>query len=650
MTLPSKDPINDERSNSVFWLNKENCQIYISEFIQNKLGFIKVDKSDHVSLTFLSKYALSFLESFLLSLLKSKTEFVPSKIQTFCLNYLNKSLQFSILGGVDLHFPWERKETNISQTYNPIPDFKQLILSQFELIMLEVLLPSLVMTTEDYQLFQDYPEQFIEKEYNSFGDSCSRTLAKEILQNTLQISDNDYLLNFLQNVLKILETNENDVRLKEAMFYIIGSLKDIITNSQIKNEMEELITKYVLPEINKENNFSRYRGIWLIGIYGDSIYTNLQNINNIVGYLCNSLGDTPISVKFVAGISLASFLGRQEAQDILRQFLEKLIEIYIDLFERISQMQLKNAFIEILLTFKQDISPFFLKLVEYFIQIFFNAHYREKETGMEVEGYKKENKDDEKQDNFQFVPIALRCLVLINELTKTHISEETFDLLEGGICELIDFCLSDEGINYVEFGLKILLNFLSKSTTISNFMWDFYPQVNYISGGTTDPELPKPIEEPTEQFVGNEFAMKFKIVNAKFEEERKAKLCLGFADDHVDLIVPILQNYIQKGRDIIFTKKDPIFGVSYVDLLFRTISKLKIKGNVDSLIIHTLYFTLLENYPNQIDDLMLKILNNTVEELLASKEYELQASLAETVKPLQNISYLHYLDHLLFLV
>jgi len=199
MTLPSKDPINDERSNSVFWLNKENCQIYISEFIQNKLGFTKVDKSDHVSLTFLSKYALSFLESFLLSLLKSKTEFVPSKIQTFCLNYLNKFLQFFILGGFDLHFSWERKETNISQTYNPIPDFKQLILSQFELIMLEILLPSLVMTTEDYQLFQDYPEQFIEKEYNSFGDSCSRTLAKEILQNILQISDNDYLLNFLQN-------------------------------------------------------------------------------------------------------------------------------------------------------------------------------------------------------------------------------------------------------------------------------------------------------------------------------------------------------------------------------------------------------------------------------------------------------------------
>jgi len=178
MTAPSEDQINDKRAQNAFWINKENCQKIIFELLSKKNYFaFKVDKTDHLSLTFLSRYALPFLKSFISCLLKTKTEYVPSKIQERSLEYIIKSFKFMRKEPVDLLLPWERSQNNqnsqVSRSYEPIPDFKQLILNHSELLMFDVLLPSLSYTSEDNHLWVSSPIDFIKNEENYLNGSPS---------------------------------------------------------------------------------------------------------------------------------------------------------------------------------------------------------------------------------------------------------------------------------------------------------------------------------------------------------------------------------------------------------------------------------------------------------------------------------------------
>jgi len=445
----------------------------------------------------------------------------------------------------------------------------------------------------------------------------------------------------MKHVIQVLETNVNprtnlncDLSYKEGILYVVGSLKETILNSEVQKDMETFMIKYVMSEINNENNIIRFRVVWLLGIYGYSVYSDSMNIRNIIKYLCDRLGDNEIPIQVAAGISLESFISRTEAKEIIKPCLDKIVERYLLLIEKVNQRQLINALREIIIIFKNDLAHLVEKLVELLTNAFFIANSKEefqmeeeKVEDEEEEDENDEGKKEEKIDNFKFVPIAEGYLILILEIVKSQTSKEILDQLENIIMALLRYCLSDEGIEYVEYGLRILLPFLSQTETISENMWEFYPQLNYIFGGTKDPAPPKPDVPSPDGKVDQ-----FKQMMEKFEAERKAKGCLGYADDFSDLIVPCLQNYIQKGEEIILTEKDPVFGLTYVGLLFRTIDKIKLKGSVDTVILHTLYFALLENYRGRIDELMLQILEKSLDELLACKEYITQASLAETVR------------------
>ena len=87
----------------------------------------------------------------------------------------------------------------------------------------------------------------------------------------------DYLHKFLKFAIDNLDQyNVNiqssqgvDWRIKEALMYSIGTLKDEIdTQKDLKGQMEQMLMTYILPELNSEKPFMRLRACWTYGVYG----------------------------------------------------------------------------------------------------------------------------------------------------------------------------------------------------------------------------------------------------------------------------------------------------------------------------------------------------------------------------------------------
>jgi hypothetical protein len=150
-------------------------------------------------------------------------------------------------------------------------------------------------------------------------------------------------------------------------------------------------------------------------------------------------------------------------------------------------------------------------------------------------------------------------------------------------------------------GLKILAAILYGSETVSEKMWSYFTELNYLISG-----------RPEQLLNTNN--------NVNLSDEKKLLLdqnSEGWAAEYINEMIPIFQNYIQKGRNVIFSVKDPYFGLSYIELLFKSIDRVfqicfNGQSDVDMVIASILYVTVLENYPKQVDDILTYILDKMI--------------------------------------
>ena len=61
-----------------------------------------------------------------------------------------------------------------------------------------------------------------------------------------------------------------DWRIKEALMLAIGIIRDEIwKQDELRNQMEEMLVRYILPELSSDQPFMRLRASQTYGIYGD---------------------------------------------------------------------------------------------------------------------------------------------------------------------------------------------------------------------------------------------------------------------------------------------------------------------------------------------------------------------------------------------
>ena len=574
----------EEREKSVYWLNKKVCGRCVATYLE-KYRNVKntVAENKNFSQIFLSKYAVPFLKSSVETLLKTKEQYVHVKVQFYAFKYIDKTLKSN--------------------------ELRELLKDHIEELLFDILIPAMFLTPKDEEDWRENPIEFIraEEDINERNNNL-KTIATYILSKLCSPKfvlsgehvGNVILMKFMNHAGDILSqgvdprTNQPaDVRLKECMLHIIGVIHShIMDHEVISGKMEFLLEKFVIPEFQSQSGFLKYRACWLFGMYGGFDFQGTQIVEAAAHGLCHCFLDKHLVVQIQAGIAIERLLEQESALTLMKPDLEKILQNYLKLLDSAENEHLVAAFEGIIKKFVNDIGPYALALIESLAKLF----------AKHIEGDEEEGDDDD--DNFDLDDKQLAasgCLSAIENILNCKLPMEVLLQAQNILIPLLHFTLIEDKTDDVEQGLSLLNTLLYNMNEINEKLWEFYLEINYSLAGR-----PKEVVAPNFDSLSHheQLLAKHKIT--------------GWATDYISLMVPCFQNFIQKGRNVIFSAKDPYFGLTYIELLFKSLDRvLQVafgeQEDVDASNVALIYITIIENYPKDIDVLIPYFLDKVIE-------------------------------------
>lgn len=607
--MPTEDPaVIATREKNVFWQNKKWAGRIMSQLLLKYLVVHNDNQEDKVfSEVFLSEYAPFFLKNSIETLQKAQNHFFPVKVKYYTLKFIDKSLKNRVL--------------------------RNLLKDQIEFILFDVLIPATYLTYRDKEDWEENPVEYIRGDEDIIETNNSlKTIASYILRRICDAkfslrgqekAGSMILVKFMQHAGQLLTTGQDPrsgaqvgIQLREAILHIIGIIhSDIYDNKHIRDQMETLLEKFVIPEFHNQSGFIKYRAAWLFGMYGAMDFQDKKLIVAATEGLYKCILDKALPVRVQAAIALERLLEQEIALELIKPGLDKILEIYFSVIDAIDHEQIVAALTGVIRKFGDDIDPYAVDLIKKLGQSFAKGISKGGDDEPE------DDSDDEAAYNAlqEKELVATGCLSSIALIVECNIKPETILAALETIIPILTFTVTDSESDDLETGMSILNAVVYKLDDVPEKIWEFFLEINYMIAGKPEEVVMKNAENMTES---ERFLAKHKIT--------------GWAMDSLSEMIPPLRNFIKKGRNIIFTMRDPYFNMTYIELLFKSIDKSIVycyNGSTDcemGLLI-SLYITIIENYPGEIDNLIPYFLDKVIELLANARSNYMRKILVQTV-------------------
>ncbi|EAS00014.1 importin-beta amine-terminal domain protein (macronuclear) [Tetrahymena thermophila SB210] len=564
---------------NIYWKNRKWCfKILIKIFHKYCFKNPQDRVIQQISCLFLQKYAVPFFESVLEILFNEyyKGQYVSDIVINNCILFIYYSL------GHD-------------ETFNALHPV-------LEKIVLDICIPLLSTTPEDFNLYNQDPEDYIRKdEDNSIlvNKNTSIMLIKEACKITNPNNESylEYVLSLIVNCLDkgVNPRNNQNVTIaqKEGLFQLMGVIREqVYEEKNLTDQLENIIQSYIVKELNSEANILKARTCWLLGKYGGLDFKNPQNLSTIIAGICQRMIDGDLVVRVKASIALQYYIDQEGVKDLVRPGLSDMLSIYIKLMQQIDNENLVCALECIVENFTNEITPFAYDLANH-LSI---AFYR----------YKEKDLDEDQAGEDGELPAA-GCLQAINQILESPLEVGIYSKMENDfLLKLIIDCLTDKDFHYLEEGFSLLNTLLFKSPCISNNLWIFYPFICYAILGF-------PPQLNINSLSSNDHIQLFSILTQNTSYSRKQWV------EALDSMIGPMKNYFQKGRDVILTQSDP-FNQSLIQLLFEmvkiTYSNSSEFNEVDQMLATSLLIGFVENMQeNTIDQLLPEIVSQSIQRM-----------------------------------
>jgi hypothetical protein len=462
----------------------------------------------------------------------------PDLIKNCLLKYLSEAIKLKTFSSVIENFTIENQ-----------PLIPSLISS--------VITPVLCKSTEDEELWQENPVEYIRKE-TDIGRTyySAATAALDLLENLTSHGYLQVFLNFLSSAL-----TSPSLLTKEALMHEVGHLSSVIhSNENLAPTVEALLVSHVYPELSSTVHFLRARAVWVYGKFASFPLSNKDHQQSVLEKTCTLLIDSEIPVKYEAALTIPKLLKWEIAKVRIRGEISNLLQVYLNLINQIDSEEIIEALEDIVENFDQEIIPFAVELVERLVVTF--AHL----AGREVA-----------DDNGDSAMAAVSTLNTIVRLVQTiQDSKSDVEKVSLSLNPVLLHCLSQKGFEYMEEGLK-LLALLLKYAPDGSLVY-LYPLLGTVLSSLTGPE-PYGIEKTEGIFpvVGN-FIKKYPgLVIADLHSVVKFALDMVKGDKHVQLLgFKILMSVIENLRDSVIQLISQL--ISEVLTVFNTQTSNRVKS------------------------------------------------------------------------
>jgi hypothetical protein len=394
---------------------------------------------------------------------RSNGRFVMNEVTKLCIQYLTESVQLS-------------------------PTYK-LIKQHLDVLLLNILFPTLCITEEEEDLFDTDPTEYVKRVLSAKGEECldPRSAALELLQMFAINRHNDLFPKFLPYVQTVLanqaataaSANSSSSAHRDALAYnrardgamlAVTTIADVFrANKKYRHIMPTFLSSHVLPDLSSPVPYIRARACWVIEHTQECDFVdpsgnklNKTAIRNerlhaaIVGLL-NGLKDNQFPVQTAAANAIGSIIKFETAANALRPLVPQLITVYFNIIaEDTENRDVLTTLQTVVLKFAEEVKPFAAQMIIQLQQIFLQL------SGLSLDGTTS-HRDNEDSVEEGSIHSGVDCLATITTVLDACGEDSSlFQQLEPVLSPLMHRLLR-EGKNSMEY-LTAALEMLSYFT------------------------------------------------------------------------------------------------------------------------------------------------------------------------------------------
>ena len=425
------------------------------------------------------------------------------------------------------------------------------------------------------QFFLEDNNQYIYSDKNMLNEPVMvvKQFATDILLLLVKY-DSDILkmyLNFTENILKgnnIRNKNNCDDRLKEGILFGVEHCIDYIKDD-LNKEMDEFIQKILLPGLLSDNIFLKARVCSIIYNLTECEIRNMDLLVEICKEICKSMTIDNLLLKIKAIKALSIIITIPDAQKLLKNDLEVIVNTILNLMKIINLDDLLISLKSIVLEFQDEIKPFAKTLVTNLLETFWDIAKNSNLNNDDTDEIVEEN---------QMIDGLESTLITIIQILCCNLTQEFYLESKIWLLDIIAYIFTNKNVmrHLFDYGLELLSIYVYKLDTYDDNIYFLFPIICYTIVGR-----PK-----NKSLIQNLPPLSETQKNLLFSKLINEKCC--YHNQIFDKYLGILGNFIQKGYKIIFNAKD-FYGKRLLEYIFDIIDFLTTRGLNDNIDLDLIY-------------------------------------------------------------
>jgi importin-7 len=226
---------------------------------------------------------------------------------------------------------------------------------------------------EDHELWVNDPVEFVQRQYDIFEEFDSLPHSAVSFFSEFCHTRATVVPPIVETLMTILDQHERSPvpTTKYGAMKLLGTLSEVLVKKkyQMKDKIEGMLGRYVLPELNSSEPYLRAMACWTLQRYSTIEYQT-EVLEGAVMGIHQLMGDEHLPVRAEAGIALQHFMKNESVKDYLKPNIAFILEQYLHLMEEIENDHLISALEEIIRLFGDDITPFAVELMKRLIASF----------------------------------------------------------------------------------------------------------------------------------------------------------------------------------------------------------------------------------------------------------------------------------------
>jgi len=498
---PTGQPVDIEERNAWPWWKVKKWAVQIMSRLFSRYGMPNYaeDEVKEFARYFSVNVAPPFLEPIFETLnLRPSGQFCTDRVLHLCLSYVDLAVELA-------------------------PTYK-VLKPHLDFLLYKVCFPTICLTEEDIQLFDNDPHEFVHRQNSPLADFYDpRMSAITLITDLVKHRGKDVtqqLLAFLTNCLNQYQamnsatlTQQNHIE-KDGALLALGSLSEYLLNKKkYSANLESLLVSCVFSDFNSPIGFLRCRACWMVQRFAKVNWSeDGKNLSTLIELVLQRLSDPNLPVQIEASKALRFLIEVEGAEKNLLPVLPHVLNEYFRIMTEIGNDEVVAALQVIIDKFGDHIEPHAVAMVVQLSSAFST--------------YCSAGEEDD--DAAMAAAQCLECIATV--LKGTCERPDLYKNMEPSLIPLVLQILGNNGdfIEYLEYSLDIITFLTYFPNEIAPGLWEAFP-----------------------------------LIYKAFDE---------WAFDYLNMMIAPIENFIGKAPEFFLAAVTPE-GVKYIDLVFSMVAK-----------------------------------------------------------------------------